>query len=562
MVKPLLNKTLKETSLNLCKDIAGPCKVVAACFYGPRVCGYADEKSDVNILLVLSGIRPTLKGYLESINEIDVFILVADRGMFEKDVEQGLLGEFIAEKIATPYEPLINEEYLRLQEVKLKRRFIWEILENIVSEFPELSHELLIEAKYFLYESMTRRARLFPPITYSILNMLREDLKEKNMDAMMRGYLDALKKLAEENWVTFSEGYVKVTENFVEAIRRRKLPVPSLLRSVQRTVSLHVFSVFPKMMRPLIHDQKLFMDSHREAKAEEEVLELEDPRKHLFVPTSLGLVKLSDRTTIEGFLGKAVPDGKISDVKMEEVGGVLNTVYLLTFQKDQKEQKVIVKKFKDWRGFKWFPLALWTLGTRSFAVMGRSRLEREYAINQFLRSRSLPVPRVLYISPKERLIFEDFIEGESLIKTIKRVVSDKEVTPEKASLIREIGKKTAKAHKLGVALGDFKPENIIITKEGKAYFLDFEQAARDGNLAWDIAEFLYYSGHYVFPLSSAKAAELIAREFIKGYLEAGGKKETVRKAGSVRYTKVFSIFTPPHVILAISNICKKMGENE
>jgi len=245
---------------------------------------------------------------------------------------------------------------------------------------------------------------------------------------------------------------------------------------------------------------------------------------------------------------------------MEEVGGVLNTVYLLTFQKDQKEQKVIVKKFKDWRGFKWFPLALWTIGTRSFAVMGQSRLEREYAINQFLSSQSLPVPRVLYISPKERLIFEDFIEGENLVKTIKRIVSDKQVTPEEASLIREIGRKTAKAHKLGVALGDFKPENIIITEEGKAYFLDFEQAARNGNQAWDIAEFLYYSGHYVFPLSSAKAAEIITREFIKGYLEAGGKKETVRKAGSIRYTKVFSIFTPPHVILAISNICKQISE--
>ncbi len=560
MVKPLLNKALNEKSLNLCKDIATPREVVAACFYGPRVCGYADEKSDVNILLVLSGNRLTLKSYLGSMNEIYAFILAADQGMFERDVEQGLLGEFIAEKIATPYEALINEEYLRRQEVKLKRRLIWELLENIVSEFPELSHELLIEAEYFLYEAMTRRARLFPPITYSFLNMLREDLKEKNMDAMMRGYLDALKKLAEEKWIASSEEYVKITENFVEAVRRRKLPVPGFIRSVQRAVSLHVFSVFPKMMRPLIHEQKLFMDSHREAKAEEEVLELEDPKRHIFMPTSLGLVKLSDRTTIEDFLGKAVPDGKISDVKMEEVGGVLNTVYLLTFQKDQKEQRVIVKKFKDWRGFKWFPLALWTIGTRSFAVMGRSRLEREYAINQFLSSQSLPVPRVLYISPKERLIFQDFIEGENMVKTIKRIVSDKQVTPEEASLIREIGRKTAKAHKLGVALGDFKPENIIITEEGKAYFLDFEQATRNGNQAWDIAEFLYYSGHYVFPLSSAKAAELISREFIKGYLQAGGKKETVRKAGSVRYTKVFSIFTPPHVILAISNICKQMSE--
>ncbi|MCW4054581.1 MAG: hypothetical protein NWE84_06650, partial [Candidatus Bathyarchaeota archaeon] len=102
-------------------------------------------------------------------------------------------------------------------------------------------------------------------------------------------------------------------------------------------------------------------------------------------------------------------------------------------------------------------------------------------------------------------------------------------------------------------------ENVIVTKDGTPYFVDLEQASRDGNQTWDIAEFLYYSGHYVSPIAPVNAAELIAKEFIKGYLEAEGKKETIKKAGSARYTKVFSIFTPPHVILAISNLCKKMG---
>jgi hypothetical protein len=90
--------------------------------------------------------------------------------------------------------------------------------------------------------------------------------------------------------------------------------------------------------------------------------------------------------------------------------------------------------------------------------------------------------------------------------------------------------------------------------------VDLEQASRDGNQAWDVAEFLYYSGHYASPISPADSAELIATEFIKGYLETGGKKKAVKKAGSPRYTKVFSIFTPPHIILAISNICRKMGD--
>jgi hypothetical protein len=63
-------------------------------------------------------------------------------------------------------------------------------------------------------------------------------------------------------------------------------------------------------------------------------------------------------------------------------------------------------------------------------------------------------------------------------------------------------------------------------------------------------------------LASANPAELVAKTFIDGYLEAGGKKETVKRAASPRYTKVFSIFTQPHVILAISNRCRKIEDWE
>jgi len=562
MISQLLSHGLRESSLNLCKGIAGSREVVAACFYGSRVCGYADEKSDVTILLVLSGYRPVLTSFSRSLNGVSVFFLVADREAFERDAERGWLGEFLAEKIVLPYEPLVNGDYLQRLEVRLKKRLVWELLENLASEFPELSQELLIKPEYFLYEALVRRARLFPPITYGFLNMFSDNLKTKNVKSMIRGYLEALKELADEGWVAFSNEYVKITKGFVDAIRnRRRLQAPGFFRSVRRAVSLYVFSVFPTMMRPLLEDQETYTKLVQEVKAEESILQLEDPKKYLFIQTPLGSVTLSDKTTIEDFVEKTVPGERISDLKIEELGGVLNAVYLLTFQRNHKEQKVVVKKFKDWLDFKWFPLALWTLGTRSFAVLGRSRLEREYALNRFLHSHGFPVPRVIYVSLKERLIFEDFVEGENLTKIVKRIISVKQATLQDASLIRNVGRKIAEAHNLGVALGDCKPENIIVAEDRKAYFVDLEQAIRDGNQAWDIAELLYYSGHYVSPIASAEPAELIAKELIQGYLEAGGKRENVKEAGSVRYVKVFSIFTPPHVILAISNICRKMGEN-
>jgi len=553
---------LKEKLLNTCMGIAGSheSKIVAVCFYGPRVCRYAEEKNDVNVLLVLRRFRFGLTSYQKSIGDVDIFILTVDSGTFEKDVKQGWFGEFVAEKILTPYEPLLNKEYLCRQEVSLKRRVIWELLENIVLGFPESSQELIIMPEYFLYQTIMQRSKLFPPVTFRFLNMLRNDVKERNVKQMMHGFYQALKELSKENRIKLSDDNVKITHKFIRTVRSRKIRVPSFLRSVQRAAFFHVFSVLPKMMSPLQREEEIFIKTHREFRNEDLTLQLEDPKKYLFMPTPLGPVPFSDATTIEEFVRKNVPSAEMASIQISEMGGVLNTAYLLSFRRNQEEHKIVVKKFKDWLGFKWFPLTLWALGTKSFAVLGQSRLEREYALSQFLNSQDWPVPRVLYISPKERLIFKEFVEGEDLSKIIRRLLTSKEMTMEEIALIRMVGRRIAEAHKLGVALGDCKPENVIITSDGTPYFVDLEQASRDGNQAWDIAEFLYYSGHYVSPIAPADAAELVAKEFIRGYLEAKGKKDTIKKAGSARYTKVFSIFTPPHVILTLSNLCKKMGE--
>jgi tRNA A-37 threonylcarbamoyl transferase component Bud32 len=156
----------------------------------------------------------------------------------------------------------------------------------------------------------------------------------------------------------------------------------------------------------------------------------------------------------------------------------------------------------------------------------------------------------------------EYIEGESLDNAMKRIVtSDSKVDVRKnLKIIERVGRKLAKTHCLGVALGDTKPENFLIGKHGEIYFMDFEQAARNGDKVWDLAEFLYYTGHEVPPLAEARKAERIAKTFIKGYLEGGGKAETVRKAGTTKYTKVFSVFTLPHIMLSFSSICRNVDK--
>lgn len=553
-----LTERLKENVLKICNGIAGSRQINAVCLFGPWVCGYADEKTDLNVLLVLDRFTLRLSTYHETVDGVNFSVLTVNRLDFERDVRRGLLGEFFAEKITFPYEALVNRDYLWLNELKIKKRTILELIENLILEFPESSHEFLIRKEYFMYEVMMRRSKLFPPQTYSFLNMLKSPLGRKNIESIMNGYLRAIEELENENVLFRSDGYLKITQTYIATSKKRKLRLYPFLKSLQMMALAPLLNVFSESTSSIIQEQRLFIKNHQKTSTNRLISRMVDPNKFVLLPTPLGPVSLSDKSDITDVAKKILPDGKFSDMKVKSIGGVLNEVYVLTLTKNDEEQKFVVKQFLDWSNLKWLSLTLWAFGTTSFSVLGRSRLEKEYAINKFLRRNGFPVPKIFYISHQKRLIFQEFIEGEGLVEIIRRILLSNKTEADLA-LVKEVGRKIAEAHSLGVSLGDCKPENFIVTKCGLV-LLDLEQATRNGNQSWDVAEFLYYSGHYSPPIASAYAATIVAKEFIEGYLEAGGKKETVKKAASARYTKVFSIFTPPHVLLAISNICQKMGQ--
>jgi len=112
----------------------------------------------------------------------------------------------------------------------------------------------------------------------------------------------------------------------------------------------------------------------------------------------------------------------------------------------------------------------------------------------------------------------------------------------------------AGAHQLEAALGDTKPENFLVEKNGDVTLVDLEQARYRGDYSWDLAEFLFYSGHYWLSYNKTLAAFLDS--FIKGYREQGSAN-TVRAAASPRYVRVFSVWTPPNIL---HHVRKKLTE--
>jgi len=158
----------------------------------------------------------------------------------------------------------------------------------------------------------------------------------------------------------------------------------------------------------------------------------------------------------------------------------------------------------------------------------------------------------------------EYVEGESLGKLIKNITKSKneKELQESLQVFEQVGQLFARVHELRIALGDTKPENILVRKDGKICIVDFEQAERNGDRAWDLAEFVYYSGHYMPPFVDVGPMVKMAEAFLNGYLKAGGDARTIRNAGNAKYTKVFSVFTFPNIMLALSNACKNVDKLE
>jgi len=552
---------LRRQIQGICRHIAGAAQITAIILLDNNPATTSTAKTTLEIVAVIRDFQPRLLNYMKVVDGRNLIIFAVDQWVFDRDVERGFLGEALAGTLIFPYSALDDRNYLHAQEILLKKRLILELLANLVLSFPELSYLIRIKPQYFMYETLLNRARAFPPVAYGFPNFTYGKFRKKDVEAVLCGYMEALEQLEKEKKIMLSDGYVLIPKKLVSESKNPKVRLAKISKNAPRTLFTSLFGVFPQLLNFFSHNTEAFLKFQKLSQIKEAmaVRHFVDPQKYVFVPTAKGLVSLADRIDIRAFAQKMLMNDGNSTITFERVGGVLNDVYLIKANSNGTERKVLVKRFKEWSGFKWFPLTVWSIGARSFSVLGRSRLERECAISERLRCGGFNVPKVLHVSHNERLVFMEYIEGENLSNALKRIAtseSRKEKEKDLAKIMR-VGKTLAKVHALNVALGDTKPENVIVNPNDEIYLLDFEQSSHGGDKAWDIAEFLYYSGHYLPPLSSNGKAEDIAIAFIRGYINAGGNVNTVRKAGASKYTRVFSVFTLPAVIIAMSNVCKQ-----
>ena len=552
---------LNRQILEFCKHVAGPYKITAVCQSDDYTIEVPTAKSAVEVLLVLRGFQPRLMSYVRVIDNRNVIFFAVDQWIFERDVDRGFLGEALASLLIFPYTSLNNHEYLHMQEIALKKRLILELLENMVLSYPELSYRIRIKPEYFMYEVMLNRVRVFPPMAYGTSHFLCGEANKEKVEFVLRGYMEALNQLHKEGTILLSDRYITISNKFIAASKNPRTRFTNSIKNAPRALFTSLFAVFPQLLNFLAQNSEAFFRFQTPPWKKEFDFSrtFVDPEKYVFVPTTEGFVSLADKMNIREYAKRVLETGDYNKIKVEEFGGVLNDVYLIKACTDHTEKKILVKRFKNLSSMKWFPLSMWSIGARSFALMGKSRLERECAINELLGEAGFHVPKILHVSANERLVFMEFVEGENLGNAIKRIAiaHGTQKIAKDLALINQVGETYAKVHALDVVLGDTKPENVMFDTQGKLFLLDFEQASRSGDRSWDVACFLYYCGHYL-PLNGEQKAEEVAKAFITGYLQAGGNVEVIKCAGITKYTRVFSIFTLPGILRAISNTCKNM----
>lgn len=537
------------------RHIAGSAQVTAIALVNTHQAEKLSEKATLEVLVVINNFQPRLMSYFKTVNQQTIFFYAIDQRIFELDIDRGFLGESIAGRLIFPHTVIAGNDYLREKEVLLKKRLILEALQNLAYSFPELAAQLQILPQYFLYEALSDRIRVFPLLAYDVYNLTNCLVQNESQE--LSSYVQALKQLETEGKISYSDGFVRFSADFLGQCQNPKTRFLNVAKNAPRTLFSSLFGVLPQLMNVVSQNAEAFMKTLKvNWKLSEATSAFVDPQKFVFFPTTHGLVSLADRMNILEFARKFLPEQNM-DVQIKRLGGMLNDVYLIRAYGKGTDAKILAKRFKDWSGFKWFPLTLWSFGARSFAVSAQARLAKECAISGYLKSQGFNVPKVLHVSNVERLIFMEFIDGESLSDSIKKIAIEKmeDIHPE-LERIRRTGEILGQVHACNVSLGDTKPDNMLVKEDGAIYLIDFEQALQGGDKAWDVAVFLYYSGHYLAPDYSNLKAEAITKAFIEGYLKGGGKIDDVRQAGTSKYTRVFSIFTMPNTIRSISSVCK------
>jgi Kae1-associated kinase Bud32 len=536
--KEVLTNEEKDKIERVIEPLAKGYGKVALCLYGSKACGYARNDSDYDVILLLEDYPDKIKyHYIQ--DDIVISALVVEDELFESDAKKAALGEFAVGRLLNPYYPLDGYEFLWNVEKEYKKRVMMEILMDLSSTYKEFLSELIIPIEYFLFEKLKIRALIYPPAAYSYSMTYSKEFKDRNLPISLKGFKEAAKELSREGIIEFYNDEVRVISSITNNhLAKLKLMVSYATRGItQYAVHGYAGRVSLNVVRKEVISK---LSRTREGYKVPEWLK--QPKNVWRIEEGLLVAEGDDWIEkVASYLG--FKDN--FKIERRHLGELYNISQVLTLADDSKKVRLAVKRYKDARSVKWALVNVWALSKR-FEVNPLTRLTNEYKALKELKRNGLNAPDIVALILDERILITRFVEGKDLGQVVSEYMNGRS---EDLRVVNEFGRVLARIHELGYVIGDTKPSNAVISN-GKIYLVDLEQAERNGDKSWDIAEFIYYSSKLTL---NEKKVKRLVKEFLDGYLEIGSK-EDVRKILSLKYTAPFQPFIALNVLKAIKEV--------
>jgi len=514
----------------IASSMVAPSSIAAVCAYGSKVAGYARADSDYDLIVVARKFREGVR-YKYVGDDVAASALIVDEGLLLQDAAASSLGEFVVGRFLNVYEPISNPEFFRRIETEYKRRVLIEALLELSSDYGDFCRHLLVPMDYFLFDKLRRRSVVYPPALYSYVQTYGCPLGAENRAISTEGFREAARSLLPRGYFSLEEGGVRMNPEKMKGDAFTK--VQSIFALTTRGVTQYAVHGYAGRVGLSVFRKEAESKLRRMREQPDPLPELERPRTLLRLDE--GAV-IPDASRLEMDVARLLGYAEFA-AEERLIGDPYSTTRVLTFKGEGKETSVVIKNFSDIRSLKWALLGVWAAAASKFRMTPLARLDREYSVTQALRAAGVRVPAIIAVSPDVRILVKEFVEGETLAKAVDDFSRAGAGEPPG---VAAYGKLMARVHAVGFALGDTKASNVIISPRGLT-LTDLEQADPEGDKAWDIAEFVYYSAK----LSSKEGAmKQIAQSFLEAYA-AAGSKGVVSKASALKYLRPFQPFLLP-----------------
>ena len=264
----------KEKIIRIINKVVKGLDIEAICMYGSRIAGYANEKSDYDIIVVINNYKNKVK-YQYIFDKIEISAIFVDKDSIVGDAKEGSLGEFVIGRLLNPYEVLVNPEFFERVEIEYKKRIILEQTDRLQIEYRSLSEYLKIPAEFFLFHKLRFRMRIYPPVKYSYIMTYSGKINSKNVKRSLKGFNEAAKLLHKDNQLRYEKGVVRLIN------KKRKSRIMMNLRIIRRIINHYYIHLLAGRVKYNIALKELFSKINRKRNMKETPQYLIEPESLL-----------------------------------------------------------------------------------------------------------------------------------------------------------------------------------------------------------------------------------------------------------------------------------------